>query len=76
MIACRGQVDIKELIGVHECAKTPPSLFKDEMKARHGNKATLITTLRDECKVVFCADLSDNAKPTAVVVDAMHMVQR
>ena len=77
MVASGGEVGIVNLIGNHECSKTPPSLFNEDGTMRAaGTNASLVKVLREETVVSAVPNLPQHNLKTAVVVDAIYAVRR
>ena len=68
MVASGGEVDIVNLIGNHECSKTPPSLYNEDgiMRAA-GTNASPVKVLREETGVSVVPNLPQHNLKTAVV---------
>ena len=74
MVAIGGEVGIVNLIGNHECIKTPPSLFnEDETMRAAGTNASPVKVLREETGVRAVPNLTQHNLKTAVVVDASNV---
>ena len=72
MIAAGGEICLEELIGEHECAEIPPSLFDFEGRMRKGNISTLLKVILEDTHIKCLDALPNETISTAVIVDAMY----
>ena len=76
VIAAGGEIELRELVGEHECTDISSSPFDKNRSLRQGNKSTLVEIAMNEVGVKRVSDLPSDGKDCAVIVDAMHAIHR